>query len=349
MNRSARAHHSRIQERFSAVRRAVWEKLFVHKRYSLASSFLSQTEGAMAFLFIGPSFLNGESTLGQLMAAHRAYSLFRASALWFAHAYGTIQMWRASTERLQCFDASIRKHNEVDSILVKEDSARLSVHDIAVWLPASAPCGNKGRSDESEERPALLQPFSFSSPAPSLRLLLQGDCGSGKSTLLKALAGIWPNAGGKLEMPGKLMDAFFFPTQVCVPSGSLKAALAYPYTLASVDVSGMQFVLELVGLSNLAANGLDVEAKWEGVLSAGQKARLNLARLVLHRPVVAGLDEPTAHIEVDARVDLLRAVFNALPSSCNIIVVTHDDSQRLADLFSMRLKLDSQAQTLVRL
>jgi len=368
LNRSERYHNLRILDAFEIVRRCTWENMFISKRYALVTRFFSQTEVLWAFAFLGPAFLSGDISLGQLMAANRAFEFLREAAMWFSDSYGVIQEWRASTERLMRFDESVARHMAAGRVTVKEDSDGLSLQKLSVWVPKHKDAlraedgtsvkneaddeyaSDKEKSSQGEdiEKP-LLSRFSFDSPTGGLRLLLRGPSGSGKTTLLRALAGAWPSAEGVIEVPGKLRDALFFPEKVCVPTGTLKAAVSYPIVPEEVEDQNVLDALGLVGLRELAANGLEAEEQWGITLSAGQKARLNLARLALHKPVLSALDEPTAHLEVGARTETLRAVLEALPSSCSIIVVSHDESKELSDLFNTRFSFNREGKTLSQL
>jgi len=366
LNRSARYHFTRIMSTFENVRRCVWENMFVNKRFGIASRFLDETEILWVFIFLGPSFLNGEITLGHLMAANRAFQLMKSAALWFAHSYGLIQAWLASTERLAHFEEAVARHDEASRLQIREDAERLTMHNLRVWVPSAngpqdifiPPTPTAHEKDSVKEaqplereinasaaQRTLLQCFSLDEPS-GLRMLLKGPSGTGKSTLLRALSGAWPSAEGLVAIPGKLSNALFFPERVCVPEGTLKAAVTYPSMPDKIGENEVLHALELVGLAELAEKGVEKEAQWNSVLSAGQKARLNLARLALHRPFFSALDEPTAHLEVSVRAETLRKVFSVLPASCSIIVVSHDEDLEASDLFNKRFAFDCKAQTL---
>mmetsp|Transcript_69143 Transcript_69143/g.129021 ORF Transcript_69143/g.129021 Transcript_69143/m.129021 type:complete len:747 (+) Transcript_69143:121-2361(+) len=358
MNRSERVHGLRILDAFETVRRCTWENMFISKRYSLVTKFFNQTEVLWTFIFLGPSFLAGDISLGQLMAAHRAFEFLRSAAMWFADSYGVIQQWRASTERLMRFDESVLRHKQTQSLVVQEDADALSLQKLSITLP-KPPIDVTELDDRIDKRDAvkdeadlgertLLSNLSYQA-APGLRLLLRGPSGSGKSTLLRAISGAWPNAVGTVEIPSKLQEALFFPERVCVLPGTLKAAVCYPVPPTQVGDEEVHEALKLVGLEDLASRGLDVDRQWALALSAGQKARINLARLVLHKPPFSALDEPTAHLEASARVPTLQAVLGALPKESSIIVVSHDESEDMWRLFSSHLTCDAASQTLKEL
>ncbi len=125
-------------------------------------------------------------------------------------------------------------------------------------------------------------------------LLLLGANGSGKSTLLRVLAGLKRPDAGRVTWRGQ--DAREQPATVAY-LGHLDAikpgltALENLTLAARVGQGSAAAALEAVELSPLA----DLPAR---LLSAGQKRRLALARLVVSRAGLWLLDEPTSGLDV---------------------------------------------------
>lgn len=125
-------------------------------------------------------------------------------------------------------------------------------------------------------------------------LLLLGANGSGKSTLLRVLAGLKRPDAGRVTWRGQ--DAREQPAMVAY-LGHLDAikpgltALENLTLAARVGQGSAAAALEAVELSPLA----DLPAR---LLSAGQKRRLALARLVVSRAGLWLLDEPTLGLDV---------------------------------------------------
>jgi ABC-type transport system involved in cytochrome bd biosynthesis fused ATPase/permease subunit len=113
--------------------------------------------------------------------------------------------------------------------------------------------------------------------------------------------------------------------QPLVVAGSIRENLELGQSALDLDV--LADVIARCGLSALvarSAQGLDQQVGEEGrLLSAGERARLALARVVLRKPGVLLVDEIGAHLD-DAALAELRAGLRAFLASCTVIEVAHD-------------------------
>lgn len=133
-------------------------------------------------------------------------------------------------------------------------------------------------------------------------LCLEGANGAGKSTLLRALAGLVPITEGRVRWFGRELPA---PDALARPRiGFLGHQLALRAELSALD--NLCFLAALDGLPPAAVTrtlfervGLGgYEEQPAGRLSAGQRKRLALARLLLRGPATLWLlDEPFANLD----------------------------------------------------
>jgi ATP-binding cassette subfamily C protein CydCD len=184
------------------------------------------------------------------------------------------------------------------------------------------------------ERPAL-DGVDLVVPARGLTVLT-GPSGCGKSTLLDVLLGrrgvdegevlVGPDAVPLAEVSlAAWRDLVAWSAQrPWLRSGSIAQNLRVARPTAHDDE--LWAALERVALREVVAGlpgGLDARLAEDGAgLSAGQRARLALARVVLaDRPLVV-LDEPTAHLD-DATEDVLLRTLTSLARERAVVVVAH--------------------------
>ncbi len=142
------------------------------------------------------------------------------------------------------------------------------------------------------------------------RLLLRGANGAGKSTLLSVLASqLAPDTGTFTVAPG-------------VHVGLLAQEDHWNPNRTPADALGAW------DLDQIRATGLLPDAdigRPFGQLSAGQRRRVTLARVLLNRPSVLLLDEPTNHLSVTLVDELCDALLSTLAA---IVLATHDRTLR---------------------
>jgi putative ATP-binding cassette transporter len=162
-------------------------------------------------------------------------------------------------------------------------------------------------------------------------ILITGRSGSGKSTLFRALAGIWPFGGGRLERADGTV--LFLPQRPYFPLGTLRHAVAYPNDAAGFTDAEFASVLEEAGLGQLVPR-LDDEDNWSLRLSGGEQQRLALARALLARPDWLFLDEATASLDPESEAALYATIARRLPDT-TVVSIAHRPA--LADFHDRHL------------
>ena len=155
-------------------------------------------------------------------------------------------------------------------------------------------------------------------------LLLTGANGAGKSTLLRALAGLFSPASGSIRLDGKdpestvAENCHFIGHQNGLKS-SLTAAENLAFWSRYLGNTDPNRVLEALDRMQLAS----LETIPAAYMSAGQKRRLGLARLLVANRPVWLLDEPTVSLD-QASARLFADLVNAHVASGGIaIAATH--------------------------
>jgi heme exporter protein A len=176
----------------------------------------------------------------------------------------------------------------------------------------------KGVSCVRGERP-LFRGLSFQLSAGEAITVL-GPNGAGKTSLLRIIAGLLAPAEGELALEGsesRPAEACHFLGHLDAVKGALTVAenLDFMRALLGGNPAGGE-ALKRVGLDHLS--GLPAQ-----ILSAGQKRRLALARLIAAPRPIWLLDEPTASLDAAGK-ELLIEMMNAHRAGGGMIVAaTH--------------------------
>lgn len=160
----------------------------------------------------------------------------------------------------------------------------------------------------------LLAGLSFRLEAGQA-LVLRGPNGVGKTTLLRTLAGLQPPLSGQIDVAP---DALAYAGHL----DGVKATLTVEENLSfwgSIFGDGsVDAAIEAFALGPLRERAA-------GQLSAGQKRRLGLARLVVAGRKIWLLDEPTVSLDTGA-VAMLETAINAhLDAGGAVLAATHID------------------------
>lgn len=154
-------------------------------------------------------------------------------------------------------------------------------------------------------------------------LAVTGENGAGKSSLLRMIAGLLPIADGTVVLDGGEDDLtlaeqthYLGHRDALKPSLTALENLDFWREFLGGKAEDGSASLEKVGLSHVA----HLPA---GFLSAGQRRRLSIARLLaVHRPVWL-LDEPTSALDTKGQVMIAGVIADHLRSGGIILAATH--------------------------
>lgn len=167
---------------------------------------------------------------------------------------------------------------------------------------------------------------------------LTGASGAGKSTLLFLAAGLLGPQSGTVHLAGQDIRALaepelrarvgLLPQRSALMSGRLREAL----TLARPDLddAALWAVLETVCLGDVvrARGGLDLRLGEAGSgLSGGEARRLALARVLVRRPAILLLDEPTEGLDDALAARVLTGIRSHLPEAA-VLMASHRAVER---------------------
>lgn len=164
---------------------------------------------------------------------------------------------------------------------------------------------------------------SFAVPAGEA-MIVTGRNGAGKSTLLRVIAGLLRAAEGKVELTGAADEAglaerahYLGHLDAAKPSLTVRENLTFwADFLGASDPAPIDSALESVELDTLA----DLPAAY---LSAGQKRRLSIARLLAVKRPLWLLDEPTSALDAQSQGRLTSFMRDHLAGGGMIVAATH--------------------------
>jgi ATP-binding cassette subfamily C protein LapB len=170
---------------------------------------------------------------------------------------------------------------------------------------------------------------------PGDRVAVLGAVGSGKSTLIKILSGLYQPQQGAVFLDDMDMSLVanefvreqigYLPQEVRLFNGTLRENLVLG--LPSMSDSQILKAAALTGLDQAIQNhpsGLEINISEGGKgLSGGQRQLVGLTRLLLARPKVLLLDEPTASMDTRLEEFVMQHLFEELSEDSVIVLATH--------------------------
>jgi putative ABC transport system ATP-binding protein len=176
--------------------------------------------------------------------------------------------------------------------------------------------------------------------APGEVVGLIGPSGSGKSTLLKCLGAVIEPTAGRMILGGQTIydEGWKIPDLRALRRDSIGFVFQAPYLIPFLDVTdNVALMPMLAGRPNGQAreralellNALDVGHRARAQpseLSGGEQQRVSIARALANQPPVILADEPTAPLDSERALSVMR-ILNRMAAQYRtaIIVVTHDE------------------------
>ncbi len=281
-------------------------------------------------LFAAPKYISGDLSLGQVTQLAAAFVQVQIAISWVVDNYSRVAEWYASARRvMDIVDACDAIDGEIAGLAPVRAGSPQQQAGAGMRLSDFEVTDGGGRP--------LIQAVNLAA-APGEAVHISGESSTGKSTLVRVFGRLWRSARGQLDLPDSA-EVMITPQKSYLPLGSLKGALLYPNPDLVVANDRLEVVLDKVGLGALAPR-LGEVARWDQVLSNGERQRLAIARLLIHQPRVAILDEALSALEESTQQALLARLKAELPGTT---IVTLSQRPAPTGLHDRQLVLERRA------
>ncbi|MEM1429146.1 MAG: type I secretion system permease/ATPase [Pseudomonadota bacterium] len=174
--------------------------------------------------------------------------------------------------------------------------------------------------------------------APGDAVAILGRVGSGKSTLGRVMAGLVPHGSGQVLIDGRGLNQYdpaelragigYLPQEAELFTGTLRENLLIGRPRApEAEIARALHLSAMARFVTEAPEGLDLFVGERGArLSGGQRQGVALARLLLRRPKLLFLDEPTSAMDRDTEAEIALHLQTLVAEGTGLILCTHRPS-----------------------
>ncbi|MBE9202361.1 peptidase domain-containing ABC transporter [Synechocystis salina LEGE 06099] len=283
------------QDKYSRYVGAGFNTVITSTLASSSSHFLNQLSGLLV-LWVGASLvLDGDLTLGQLIAFRIIAGYVTSPILRLTQLWQNFQETALSLERLaDIVDTPQESERDRQNIPMPEIAGEVKFENVSFRF--------------KKQGPLQLNNINLSF-APGTFVALVGQSGAGKSTLTKLLSRLYEPEGGrilvdgldigKVELYSLRRQVGVVPQETLLFEGTVQENIALTNPDASTEqiiaaakvASAHDFIMTL-------PNGYNTRVGERGAtLSGGQRQRIAIARSVLQRPRILVLDEATSALD----------------------------------------------------
>ena len=285
-----------------------------------ASQTVQQISYVMLIAFGVYAISKGSITMGALMAC----SILSNRALTpISQIAGKIVQWQHAKAALKGLDEMMKlpidRNEDAKVIIPDRCKGYIKIKDVTF-----------GYGKENQAIKNINLTF-----LPGEKIALIGPVGSGKSTLIKVLTGLYKPTEGQIFLddvdmhhisPEFMRESIGYLTQdIRLFNGTLKynLTIGLPTPKDSVILEACKET-GLIEVIKQHPKGLDLPI-FEGGrgLSGGQRQLVGLTRMLIAKPKILFLDEPTASMDGDLEIKVMQGLFKHSPPESTILLSTH--------------------------
>ena len=285
------------------------------------TNFLNQLSG-LSILCVGAWLvLEGQLTLGGLIAFRIISGYVTGPLLRLVQLYQTFQQTALSMERLADIIDTPQESELVDrtNIPMPEIRGQIIYEDLSFRFGKEGPLQLANVS-------VLIEPGQF--------VGIVGQSGSGKSTLTKLLPRLYPALSGRIFIDGfdiAKVELYSLRRQIgIVPQDSLlfegtvqdNIALTNPEASSDEIIAAARIANAHDFIMQLPMGYNTFVGERGGTLSGGQRQRIAIARTVLQNPRILIMDEATSALDVDTERKVCLNLMEAMRGR-TVLFITH--------------------------
>lgn len=269
---------------------------------------LSNLANAVILILGTYLIIEGEFTLGMLMAFQGLMSSFITPSMDVINVGTSLQQMKASMERVEDvleYETDVSCANSEASL---EDASKLSGQlEMSNVTFGYNPMGEP-----------LIKDFSISLK-PGSKIAFVGGSGCGKSTITKLISGLYKPWSGSIEFDGKPMeeiDSMIFKSSLAVVDQDIilfndtisdnmkmwdKSIEDFEMILAARDAQIHEEIILRGGYNHVMLEG-------GKDFSGGQRQRMEIARVLVQDPSIVILDEATSALDAKTEYEVIKAI-----------------------------------------
>ncbi|MFI3297719.1 MAG: peptidase domain-containing ABC transporter [bacterium] len=295
--------------------------LVLGQSQEIGGTFIDQTKNVIISFLAASAVINGEMTLGMMMALQYIIGQLNAPLSQFIQFIQSTQDAKISMERL----SEIQEKDDeepADKVLIKEIPDNANIEFKGVTFQYDGP-----------HSPKALNNITITIP-PNKVTAIVGASGSGKTTMLKMMLGFYAPVEGELHLAGKKISQYSASMWRKVCGSVMQEGFIFSDTIANnigvsdevPDMKRVRYATEIANIDDFIENlplGYNTKIGADGSgLSTGQKQRMLIARAAYKNAKFLFFDEATNSLDANnerAIMEKLELLFH----NKTVVVVAH--------------------------